>query len=292
MEDQARRSVADIARNVRACLADNSSQEDERVKAAVRRLVHESVVGFDERELLSFIEALRSRFPDRTYEAATRVRSLDSETVALRSEVARLAAENTQLRSKMSSLETALTDLRADLMAGFSTERGGSLSPDDERRSLRALAGIVGLLMNTVIDQDQVRISVEKTIARPGAAASDSGPAVRDLVAAIASGHGDPSAHREALQRRLDELALVPAALLAGVQQSWRAGTRQVIEQLGPNSAEQAVGHKVPGMRDVAVLKEVRRRFDDFWNQFDRNIAHYYRGVFEKVYSEKMEERR
>jgi hypothetical protein len=186
-----------------------------------------------------------------------------------------------------------LFDLRSGFMRGLEREAtDGSIAPDDDQRSLRSLAGIVGLFLGAMIDQEQVRASVEKTIARPGAAPGEAGPTIRDLVAAIARGEGDAALQGEALKRRLDELALLPAALLAGVQQSWRAGTRQVMEQLSPNAAEQAVGPKVPGMRDVLILKEVRRRFDEFWNQFDRNIAHYYRGVFEKVYSEKMEENR
>ena len=78
---------------------------------------------------------------------------------------------------------------------------------------------------------------------------------------------------------------------MAGVQQSWRSGTTSVLEYLEPGACEKAVPAKLPGLRDVAILREVKRRFEEFWGDMDRNVTHYYRGTFEKVYAEKMEER-
>ncbi len=78
---------------------------------------------------------------------------------------------------------------------------------------------------------------------------------------------------------------------MAGVQQSWRGGTTSVLEYLEPGACEKAVEAKFPGLRDVAVLREVKRRFEEFWGDMDRNVTHYYRGTFERVYAEKMEER-
>ncbi len=39
------------------------------------------------------------------------------------------------------------------------------------------------------------------------------------------------------------------------------------------------------------ILKEVEQRFAQFWEQFDRNIEHYYRGRFDRAYRDKMEDK-
>ena len=78
---------------------------------------------------------------------------------------------------------------------------------------------------------------------------------------------------------------------MAGSQQSWRGGTRGLLEYLDPKAVEQEIPRKIPGLREAAVLKEVRRRYEQLWDELDKNIAHYYRGTFETVYSEKMEAR-
>ena len=86
-------------------------------------------------------------------------------------------------------------------------------------------------------------------------------------------------------------LAATTAALLAGLAQSWKAGTQGVLEDLDPRKIEAEMPKRLPGLREAAVLKEQRRRYEQFWEDLDKNVEHYYRDVFRRIYVEKMEGR-
>ncbi|MCA9727096.1 MAG: hypothetical protein KC729_05380, partial [Candidatus Eisenbacteria bacterium] len=153
--------------------------------------------------------------------------------------------------------------------------------------NLKEASGMAGMTIDDGVSLARAGRKLLKTLARGTASATESG----ELTAPGQGGDRGAAFALPKIEAKLSYLGLLPGALLAGVQQSWRGGTTSILEYLEPSACEKDVPAKIPGLRDVAVLREVKRRFEEFWGDLDRNVTHYYRGTFEKVYAEKMEER-
>jgi hypothetical protein len=281
----ARPTVSAVALRLRSILGSSQFTTEGARRAALRRAVHETAAGLKQEEITGLIDELRGRFPDRMFEAADKADALEKRAARLEGELTHLRQEHEKLLRRASTQETALNKLvQMTKSSHTSAER---VDPD----ALTPLLEAVALLLCFAEDQESTAGTVEETLSyrRSGPAATPQ--PLPELFARLGRGEATSSADLAEIDRRLRRLRLLPGALLAGAQQSWKAGTREVLEHLDPKAAEAVVPTKVPGLREAALIKEVRHRFDEFWGQFEKNIVHYYRGKLERIYSEKMEDR-
>jgi hypothetical protein len=288
------RSIAETTARLREALASSSFESEDRRKAALRRIVHQSAVGLTGDEVASLVAALRVRFPDRVYESNARAAELETRCRKAEAETKRLTEESERLQARVRALEHLVAHVTGaagkaahpSAKRQVRSARGGS-STAHEPASLDALFRALPLLIGFAADQDSIAGEVEGPMQQPvrGPGAGSNFPA---LLEKLLRNEGDADHNLKELDQRLTHLRTLPAALLAAVQQSWKAGTRSILEYLDPGTGEGGLKR----LRAGATLDETRRRFQEFWNQFDHNIAHYYRGTFEKVYAEKMEEHR
>jgi len=287
--DQRDYSLNDLTRKMRVVLGSGElASEDER-KAALRRLIHEHAAGLTSDEIEEMISAVRGRFPDRIFESVSTARNMTSRLKDLEEEVGRLREERDLLRQRNDHFESLMTRLSqaATTPAGKTPGTiGGSLAKQTlAPESLDRLAEVAVLLFTFALNQEETARSIEETIGQEQVRGQSD-----DLATLIPSLVDETSADGEAtrlIRKRLRSLQLMPGALLAGAQQSWKGGTREILEYLDPKAAEENLSGV---LKFTLILKEVKRRFEEFWSQFDRNVEHYYRGRFERVYQNKMED--
>lgn len=317
-------SVSAASLRLRSVLASTDFPTEAARKAALRRVLHESAAGMRKEEVTDFIEGLRGRFPDRVFETAGKAEALEKRAAQLQEELRLTRVAQRRLEEKVAGQDLLLTRLLSAAgkpgggkaasgapqagSSGAGSSGAGSqgigssgirssgigssgIGPGgaDDPAALVPFIEATVLLLRFAQDQEATAHTVDETLARARAASAEG-----DLAGLFARlSRGEPTASRDLAQveRTLRHLQLLPGALLAGAQQSWKAGTREVLENLDPKSAEATVPTKMPGLREAAVLKEVRRRFEEFWGQFDKNVAHFYRGKLERIYTEKMEDR-
>lgn len=284
------RSLGDLTRGMREILGRGDLKSENHRKAALRRLLHEHAAGLTADEIEAMVTELRGRFPDRIFESVSSARGLADKSASLEREVTELREERDRLRHRLDHFESIMSRLTqaAGTPAGQSPgTMGGSLrrpggSPETESQ----LAEIAGLLFGFALSQEATARSVEETLGLQGTAADS---VLATLLSRLSQGGSITSAELEQLHGRLRTLQLLPGALMTGAQQSWKGGTREILEHLDPKAAEQEI---TGVLKFPAILKEVKRRFEQFWSQFDRNVDHYYRARFERVYRDKMEDRR
>ncbi len=246
-------------------------------RAALRRALHEHAAGLTAAEIEDLIAAVRSRFPDRTFESQQAARSLAGQATELQRQLTAAERERDELKRKH-------TELRALMARLLQAASGEPEPPARVPNNLEPLVAVAAQLFAFVRAQDQTARSIEEVLGQaPSADAADLGA----LFARLQTGPPLTADERQAVGRRLQTLQLMPGALMTGAQQSWKGGTREVLERLDPKT----VGSSVLGLRNYpAVLKAVEEGFQTFWNEFDRNVDHFYRGRFERVYRDKMEQ--
>ncbi|MFC1573458.1 hypothetical protein ACFL6M_07670 [Candidatus Eisenbacteria bacterium] len=282
------RPLGVLARRMRETLGRADVESEEHRKAALRRLLHEHAAGFTKDEIEELIGALRERFPDRIFESVSSAQGLASRTVALEKDVDRLRAERNQLREQVDRLGPLMAGLAE--AAGADNERIEDSAIRPARQSFtpeaqEALLKVATLLYAFALNQEKTAGSVEETLG--GGAKGTASESITALFRCLSEGKPLNPDEIETVRRRLRILQLLPGALLTGVQQSWKGGTREVLEYLDPKAAEKNVSGVI---KSPAILKEIKQRFEQFWDQFDRNVDHYYRGRFERVYKDKMED--
>ena len=150
------------------------------------------------------------------------------------------------------------------------------------KASQEALVTAAELCFTFVLNQEATAQSIEETLGR-GSASSPS-RSLTTLLPHLVDGKPQDRELLEAIRQRLRLLQLLPGALMTGAQQSWQGGTQEILEHLDPKAAKTSI------LKYPAILKEVEKKFEQFWNQFDRNVEHYYRSRFERVYRDKMED--
>jgi len=281
------------AQRIRELLRASVFPTDGHRKAAIRRVVHESAAGLTEEEAAAFLDAIRERFPDRAWSSAASARDLGGRAAAAEAEVARLTAERDALRTRLAAFEGRLARLVEDAASAEGARSASAAARAPARvdpEAFGALADALSRLMAVSADLDASLASVEDALGRGRRTTPTAARPVRESIARLATPGGKPSDDLAELEKRLKRIRLLPIALLAGIQQSWKGGTVALLEHLDPKSCEEAVSSRLPVLRDQAVLAECRSRFAEFWNQLDQNIDHFYRAVLEKVYSEKMED--
>jgi hypothetical protein len=284
--------VAVVARKVREVLLSEGYRTEGYRKAALRRLLHESVAGMEQKDLAPFLDDVKTRFPDRGFESSARVTSLESRLKALEAESKKWETDRDVLKKRARLGEALVSRLFETVIAGGAGLVGGSVArPSADPETLGRFVSAVSQILTFAFDQEATMISVEETLGK-AEGTKKSRDSLSDLIKRLARGEGNAADQLAEIERRLRRLRLMPGALMAGAQQSWKGGTRGLLEYLDPKVVEHEIPSKLPGLRDVAVLKEVRRRYEQFWDELDKNIAHYYRGTFEAVYSEKMEGRK
>lgn len=289
------RDLAPLVARLRTILASEEFAEERHRRAAVRRALHESAAGLELSEITTLVERIRARFPDRTYESLALARELEARNRELEAENERLRSECGNLAERLTRTEEVLDALWGRIVSAGGGARGavGGSGAAAPRRpellapTLRACADLVAFSEKL----ETIALEVERSLGPRGPRPIDP-PSIGELWRALARNEGDPEAHLARLRDKLGYLGLLPAAAVAGASQSWRGGTRLVLEHLDPEKVEEGVAQKLPVLRDKAVLDEVRQRFQLFWSQLDDNVSHYYRGTFEKVYAQKMEEGR
>ena len=290
------RDLAPVIERIRGILSSEEYTEERHRKAAIRRTIHESAAGLDPEEVTTFLDRLRTRFPDRTYESLALARELGARNRELEEENRALREERETLDERLRKTDAALDRLWAKMISGGSAggraHVGGSGAAAPRRPELLepAFEGLSALL-DFAQKLETITVEVERSLGPRGVRPIDP-PAMADVWRALGRNEGDASAHLARLREKLRYLGLLPAATVAGANQSWRGGTRLVLEHLDPDKIDEMFSKKLPVLREKAVLDEVRNRFQQFWSQLDENVTHYYRGTFEKVYAEKMEDRR
>jgi hypothetical protein len=322
-----RPELSETIARMRVMLASEEYASEAARRAALRSLLHESCVGMTMDEIGPALETIQSHFPDRTYEAGARAAALELQLEALQREHAAAAAELRERTAHLRGYHRLADQLYSAIQqlesSGNAILGGASAQAPRDPESLAPLFEAISRILAFAAKQERIALSVEETIGRRGNRPIDGdslGKLLKDLLRGgateesgewTAPGSAKPKTTRTSkaarassssslvpsanslplIEAKLGYLGLIPAALMAGVQQSWRGGTTSILEYLEPGACEKAVPAKLPGLRDVAILREVKRRFEEFWGDMDRNVTHYYRGTFEKVYAEKMEER-
>lgn len=253
--------------------------------AALRRALHERAAGLTEAQIERLVEELRTRFPDRSFENQRSARAEGARNDALAREVVEQRAELADLRRQVEHYRRLFGDLQR--AAAESLGQDPIATPDAVNRSPQAdaqagLIQIAALLLPFALAQDETARSVEETLG--GAAGRDASRTLHALISGPARGATLNRSDLDAISQRLRHLQLMPAALLASAQQSWKGGTREILEHLDPKAA------KVGLLKAPAALKQIQQEFEQFWNQFDRNLDHYFRTRFERSYRDKMED--
>lgn len=283
------RSLAELASSMRETLGRGDLAIEGHRKAALRRLLHEHAAGLPRAEIEELVADLRSCFPDRIFESTRSARDLAARLATLEEEVGRLREERDRLRRQVDHLESLMNGLAHAIDAAASRSPDAADGHTGSRvltaEAQEALVNVAGLLFSFALDQEETARSVEATLGRDSARSSAGSLAV--LFPRLSGGKPLSPADLETIGGRLRTLRLLPGALMAGVQQSWKGGTREILEHLDSRTVQRGM----PGVLKLpAVIKEVNQRFEQFWSQFDRNVEHYYRGRFERVYRDKMEE--
>jgi hypothetical protein len=282
-----------LIREIRQLLqSDEFAAEDVR-KAAVREALRAAVTGLKEEEIVAFVAELRQRFPDRVYEAAAAARRFQQSFQELEREVARLQGICERLEHRVHAQDVLLERICAAVREVSRHETPGpavgaaggpSESPDPEL--LGPLMEAAALLFAFAVAQDESARIVEDHMGWSGR--SRSAP-FAELFDRLLHPVGTGAPELSELRRRRTALQLLPAALMTAAEQSWRSGTQEVLEALDPKAIEEGIQTRLPGRRDAAAFKELRRRHEQFWGQLEKNIDHYYRSKFKRIYTEKME---
>jgi hypothetical protein len=279
----ARVAPVETARRLRRVLASPEYRTEKHRKAALRTILHEAVVGLDAPAAEVYLEEIRSRFPDRVYESTTRLREAEAKLHELESAQRALVEARQAAEARLAGAQAVVTAL---LEAG--PQPDGLVAALLNAEGLQRLAPAARRLAVFVAAQESALAGLDETLGRGGATA---GTPVSDLLKTLARGETRPETVLAELERRFNRLQLLPAALLAGAQQSWKGGTQALLESLDPRRIEEEVSARFPGLREAQVLKEQKKRFEQFWDDLDKNIEHYYREVFRRIYVEKMEGR-
>lgn len=280
----ARVAPVETARRLRRVLASPEYRTEKHRKAALRTILHEALVGLDGPAAEVYLEEIRSRFPDRVYESTTRLRETETKLHELESAQRALVEARQAAEARLAGAQAVVTAL---LEAG--PQPDGLVAALLNAEGLQRLAPAARRLAVFVAAQESALSGLDETLGRGGSATA--GTPVSELLKTLARGETRPETVLAELERRFNRLQLLPAALLAGAQQSWKAGTQALLESLDPRRIEEEVSARFPGLREAQVLKEQKRRFEQFWDDLDKNIEHYYREVFRRIYVEKMEGR-
>lgn len=283
----ARVGPAETARRLRLTLASPEFRSENQRKASLRKILHEAVAGLDALAARVYVDDLRTRFPDRVYEATNRLLESESSRKDLEARVESLTMERDNLKQRMRASEALLAGLLDPAGGSKGGAADGMLGTLMDADGIRRLTPAMIRVMAFIQAQEAAIAGVDETLGRAGG----TGAAVAEILRKLAKGEGSPETLVAELERRLGAMTRLPAALLAGLQQSWKAGTQGVLEALDPRKIEADMPKRLPGLREAAVLKEQRRRYEQFWEDLDKNVEHYYRDVFRRIYVEKMEGR-
>jgi hypothetical protein len=284
------RTLGQLTQRMREVLGRGDLATENHRKAALRQLLHEHTAGLSPDEITALVTELRGRFPDRIFESVSSARGLADKSATLEREVTELREERDRLRQRLNHFETIMSRLTqaAATPAGQTpgTMGGSILRSTGSVESEEMLAEIATLFIGFALSQEVTARSVEEALGIQDSAAADT--ALATLLPRLAQGESITPDEIELVRSRLRALQLLPGALMSGAQQSWKGGTREILEHLDPKGVEQEISGV---LKFPAIQKEVKRRFEQFWSQFDRNVDHYYRGRFERVYRDKMEDR-
>lgn len=293
----ARLGLGDAARLMRETLSVTQFPGEEQKKAALRRILHQALAGLEEVEAREFIDALRTRFPDRLFEAGARAHEAEGRLAKLEREVAQLRASREELRRRLDLAEGMINRLhRAVTQPGTlgSVPPGSPAPPAVDPVGVQPLFDAIALVITLAMEQEPLAIQLHASIAPPAGGGRPQGTLADLLKTVAALGPGQAAAAKESLaevRRRLNLMKRQAAAMMESSDQTWKSGTQRIVESLDPREAEKEISRKIPGLRDAAVLKEVRQRFEAFQGDLDKNIDHYYRETFKTIYARKMEER-
>ncbi len=277
-------TVRSLAQKLRAVLGSSEFATEDQRKAVLRLAIHEHAAGLTRDEIHELVRKLRDRFPDRVFETDRSNQDMTERLAALEDQVAQLTAQRDRLQQRGALADDHMARL-AGAAAGPLPSRDGAGAPRTRDLSPAAqgmLVDVAVLLFAFAFNQEVTARSVQDTVGK--GSPSDAQRSLGTLLPRLAAGEALSRQEMDAVQRQLRLLQILPGALMAGAQQSWKGGTREVLEHLDPKSAKTSI------LKYPAMVKELERRFEEFWNQFDRNIDHYYRGRFERAYRDKMEE--
>ena len=280
------RSLQELIRSMRKILGRGDLESEDHRKAALRRLLHGHAAGLTSAEIEELVVDLRGHFPDRIFESVSSARGLASRTADLEKDVSRLREERNRLRQRVDHLGSLMTRLAraAETPAG---QRPDATARVRAKRTLtkgsqEAVVAAAELCFTFVLNQEATAQSIEETLGR-GSTSSPS-RSLTTLLPHLVEGKLQDRELLEAIRQRLRLLQMLPGALMTGAQQSWKGGTQEILEHLDPKATRSNI------LKYPAMLKEIEKKFEQFWNHFDRNVEHYYRSRFERVYRDKMED--
>lgn len=281
-------SVQALARVMREILGSVDFESENHRKAALRRLLHEHSACLNREEIEKLVRNLRDRFPDRIFESERSSQLLTIRSAELEKEVVQLEEERNRFRKEVDRQRALMAHLvkatRTPTGLGRSSVGGISTKPSPTPETPEALVEVAALLFSFALDQEQAARFVDEALG--GDSTGHSSNILADIFPRLMGKEGVDREGLESIHHQLQSLKILPGALMTGAQQSWKGGTREILEHLDPK----AVKSSILGVPNYpTILKEVERRFEEFWDQFDRNIEHYYRGRFERVFKDKME---
>ena len=147
----ARVSPAETARRLRVTLVSPEFRTENQRKAALRRILHESVAGLDATSSRIYLDELRARFPDRVYEATNRLLESETNRRELESRVESLAMERDNLKARLKAADVILAGL---LEAPGATKGKGAdqlLGTLIDADGIRRLAPAVGSVIRGLV---------------------------------------------------------------------------------------------------------------------------------------------
>lgn len=269
--------VESAAGDIREAVESDDHSTPEQRKAAIRRVLRQRTVGLDEKELSGFLERLRVQFPDRSYEADQEKRRMARDLAEAKLALRRALEENESLRLADSTRSVAVHTIASAIARGVGRELTGGPGQSEDPESVER---VVFALARFAVRQEEVARATLKALP------TDTQGQSADLGEVVLNALGGDERAIETFDRRIAWVGATPGALFAAAQQSWRSGTQRVLDFLSPARAEDSVGRSK--LKAHIVVRTLKDRFEEFFNDFDGHIDSFYRAAFNNVLKSRM----
>lgn len=289
-------SAERTAEAIRTALLEHQDAIPTLKKAAVRRVLHDAVTGLHETEVETFLDAVERHFPDRAWEdsvreieAARRQAQLEEENASLR---AQLVASEKDLRTFRSALHPFLVSALQPLDASPLVDTGDHAARRAHVTARRRLDALLAeperllLLLRAAGPIVHAFLRIDHAVQQPDAGLRDlfpkSGETLEHALQRLLGGDAGDTLLGP-VQETLEVWDRMAPRWVEALRASWREGGRAFLDQLDPKSCENAVPRRVPGLREIAVLKEFQRRFEELTHrqpkQRDREFLEAFRNA-------------
>src|SRR5690606_43453 len=195
-----RPELSETIARMRSILASEEYASENARRAALRTVLHESLVGMTLEEIRQSLETIQSHFPDRTYEAGARAAALELQFAALQREHASVEAQlrerNAQLRGYHRLTDQLFAAVQQLEGSGQAILGGASAQAPRDPESLGPFFEAVARILAFAARQEKIALSVEETIGRRGTRPIDGeslGTLLKELLRGTTAGTEEPS---------------------------------------------------------------------------------------------------